>query len=538
MKLIPQRLSFRSRAAARVQADREAPLLAAYRHFRPRGGAKIALFVTLIVISFAYGFYFFLTFPYMVVPLSIPLGLLAALVIWSLPPGDYAPVGALTPLFFVFTAALFLWPNYLAVALPGLPWLTLLRVIGLPTALILLVCTSVSEAFRKRVANSLAADRWVTRALVIFIVLQAISIAFSSTKGVSVSKFTVAQTNWTAMFFLSCFVFSFPGMVTRWVWLIWGMAIVLCGIALWENHLGHVPWADHIPSILRIEDPAVQRTLAGAARAATGIHRVAATTTHPLIFAEYLGLVVPFAVHFALQRYPIYARVAAALSIPLLFFVVLLTDSRLGLGASLLSIVAYFLFWAALRWRQTRKSLFAPAIVLSYPLIFAAFMAATFFVGRLRNEVWGNGATQASNDSRMEQWTTGVQRVLHQPFGYGIGRSADVLGFTNGEGTLSIDTYYLSIVLEYGLLGFVVYFGMFLRAIYIGGRAGISQHASGELLLLIPLTISLVNFVVVKSVLSAEANHPMVYMMLGAVMALTARVQQAEEAAKAAPKAP
>jgi hypothetical protein len=128
-----------------------------------------------------------------------------------------------------------------------------------------------------------------------------------------------------------------------------------------------VPWAGHIPSFLRVDDPAVQRILAGGSGAATKVHRVTATATTPLGLAEMLGLTAPFAMHFVLGRYPLYARLAMGLYIPLAIYVILLTDSRLGVVACLISVMFYLLIWAAVRWYHERKSLFAPAIVLAYP---------------------------------------------------------------------------------------------------------------------------------------------------------------------------
>jgi O-antigen ligase len=114
---------------------------------------------------------------------------------------------------------------------------------------------------------------------------------------------------------------------------------------------------------------------------------------------------------------------------------------------------------------------------------------------------------------------------MGNPIGYGIGMGAERLGFTNLAGVLTIDTYYLLIALEYGLLGFVVYYGMLLTGV---GKAGLAlfnaNEPDREALLLAPLAIAIVVFVVEKSVFSQEANHSLIYMMLAAIMALSARL--------------
>jgi hypothetical protein len=428
-----------------------------------------------------------------------------------------------------------MWPNYLAIALPSLPWMTLLRVFVVPLIAVFLVCLSVSKRFRKQLSDVLSADPYIWKMLVGFVALQTLSLALSGDISMSFNRYIIAQLNWTAIFFVSCVLFLRKGFANLWVALLLIMCVIVCFIGLWEQRLGAVPWAGHIPSFLRVDDPAVQRILAGGFRAATKIHRVTATATTPLGLAEMLGLTAPFAMHFVLGRYPLYARLAMGLYMPLAIYVILLTDSRLGVVACLVSVMFYLLIWAAVRWYHERKSLFAPAIVLGYPLIFTLFVAATFFVGRLRARVWGTGAQQASTDSRIDQWNMAIPKIIKNPIGYGWARGARTLGFTNGDGILTIDSYYISILLEVGVIGFILYYGMFARGIWTGAKTVVQSNESAEIQLLIPISVSLASFVVVKSVFSQEANHPLVFMMLAAVLALTYRART--EAAVAPPPA-
>jgi hypothetical protein len=58
-----------------------------------------------------------------------------------------------------------------------------------------------------------------------------------------------------------------------------------------------------------------------------------------------------------------------------------------------------------------------------------------------------------------------------------------------------------------------------------GKRALQSTDSQGDHGFLAPLALSLINFVVIKSVFSEPDNHPLVFMMLGAVSALMARAR-------------
>jgi O-antigen ligase len=230
--------------------------------------------------------------------------------------------------------------------------------------------------------------------------------------------------------------------------------------------------------------------------------------------------------HLSLDRYRLAARLYGMAFIPVALWVIILTDSRLGVVAALASVMFYLLIWALIRWRQHTQSIIGPAIVIAYPAIFVAAVAATFLVGRLRHQVWGDGSQQASTDARIDQWNMAIPKVVRNPLGNGLGQGADVLGYANQAGAITIDSYYISVLLELGIIGFILYYGMIIRAIWTATRTAIDSRGEQEIRLLLPISVSLINYVIVKSVLSQDANHPLAFMMLGAVVALTYRARK------------
>lgn len=478
------------------------------------------------------GFYFALFAPYVIVPFFVPVAILSALAIWALPDVRNAPTRSMEILFWIFFVALFIWPNYLAIALRGLPWITMIRLTGFPLVFLLLVCTSMSADFRSQIARALRESPMLWKFLLAFIVIQAISIALSRNPAVSVQKFIVAQLTWTSVFFVSCYVFLRPGRIQLWAALFWLVSLAVILIGLWEYTLHRVPWAGHIPPFLKIEDEHVQRILAGSVR--NNQYRLQSTFSTSLGFAEFLALALPFALHFAVAPYKPALRVAAAASIPISLFVVIETGSRLGLIGFILGPTLYLAFWAIVQWRKNRGSLLGPAIALAYPAIFCAIFASTFVVGRIRMKVWGNGTQTASTQGRIEQYQEGIPKVLSHPQGYGIGMATEILGRKNPAGVPTIDTYYLLIALDYGILGFIAYYGMVLWSIYNAGKhAFLSAGRPGrDYGIFIPIAISLTTFFVIKSVFSQEANHPLAFIMMGATAALIFRVREEDRLAK------
>jgi hypothetical protein len=514
-----RRLSLRDRTAG---PERERPMP---QYVQPRTNWLLRFFLCaiLVVACFVYGYGFSLYAPYLMLPFAGPLAILAMIAIWALPQGDYAPISLLNGLFFAFFAVTFLWPDYLAVDLPGLPWLTLRRIVGFPLALTLLICVSVSGDFRAQIKNSLGADRVITSAMIIFLVIQTLSIGLSSSIGSSINKWIVAQTNWTSVFFVGCYIFQKKRLVDRWAKMLLVLGAIVCFFGVWESALGHAPWVGHIPSFLQIEDTSVLRSLAGTVRG--GERRVTSTFGTPLGLAEFLSLSMPFALHYAIGPNSRPLRVAAGLYIVAAFYVIVATGSRLGVVACLLTMMLYLFVWALSKWRNEPSSILAPAIVLAYPALFSLAVASTAFVHRIRVKVWGgaDGNQDASNQGRKDQFIAAVPKIIKRPIGYGVGQGGETLQFKIPDGSLTIDSYYLSVILEYGILGFIVYYTIFIRAAWVGGKFALAESDDEEFKLLFPIAISLVSFVVIKSVFSQEDGHTLPFMLISATLALSAR---------------
>jgi hypothetical protein len=479
----------------------------------------------LLLFCLIYGFAFAILAPFIVMPFAIPPLILLLLIIWAMPDA-VAPVKTMGFFFFAFFIGMIVWPNYISIALPGLPWISIKRLTVFPLVLLLLYSVSVSQEFKKTLRLALESAPLIWKAIAGLAVIATLSVGLSNDLPFSLSKLIVAQTEWTAIFFVSCYVFLKPGLPTRWLLCIWGAAVWVCVMGLWEYRIGYVPWRDHIPSIFKIDDPSVQRALAGAQRSALGTHRVSSTFSTSLGLSEFLALAIPFVLHFVRSEFNWKLRLAAWVSIPTFVFVIVISQSRLGLVGSLISLLAFIFIWALRGRIADRSNPFWTGILVAYPIMSSLIVASTFFVGRIHARVWGNGPQQFSDQSRIEQWKLGIPRILTHPWGFGIGKGNEALGFADNGGFGTIDSYYLLIALEYGVIGFIVYYGMIFFALYLAGMRAISpEPLKGETALLIPIGIALANFIVIKSVFAQSDNHPIIFMVLGMLVALLYRSQ-------------
>lgn len=497
------------------------------------------IYLSVGIFAFFYGFFFALTTIYLLVQLVMPLVMLALLVIWLLPETGRAPIKLIEQLFFAFIFVLLFWPDYMAVDIPPLPWLTAMRIVVTPLALALLLGLSQSSQFRKDLGRVHVAAPAIGRLVLAFGFLAVFSTVFSEEPFWTLNKSSIALLYWVMIFYIAAYVFSKDGRLQTFFTLVWLLCAVISVVAAIEFSMGQVPWANHIPNFLKIEDPAVIRSLAGSTRAYVGIHRVQSKFTTPLGLAEFLSCATPIVLYFVTFGKNVAVRMLAGLTLPLILFAILYTDARLGMVGFFSSLLLFALFWGTLRWKFDRNSLLGPSTVLAFPAIGLTFFVASFFIGRLRNLVWGTGAQTSSNDARVEQMTMGIPKIIHQPWGYGMGRSGAELGFVAPSGQLTVDNYFLTVALDFGILGLAIFLAMFLTAIWKCSRALlVHKTVDADFLMTGPIIICMANFLIIKSVFSQIETHPFFFAVLGAAVALIYRLRQTADAASEDEAAP
>jgi len=503
-------------------ADAPRSLLGGYVGWRFVDRNRRKLLLMLAAFCVVYGFFIAIFMGAVMAVVVLPLVVLAGLVIWLLPDGATAPTVTMYRLLMAYMVAYLVWPDYVALSLPGLPWISAIRLIGFPLVAMFLISLSTSSQYRRELSDVLAGAPWLARMVLIFMGFSVFSLIVSTSFANSMNKLVVAMIYLFAMFFISAHTFRKPGRATLFIYLMWGIMVFNCFIGLWEARLQQLPWAGHIPQFLQIQDPTVLKMFKFRARAASGAYRVQGKFTTPLGLAEFIVLVMPLVIHIALSTRKVLVRLAAIATLPMAFMTLLATDSRLGLSGFMMACLLYLFAWGLLQWRNHKDSIFGPAVLIGYPFMFIGFLAATFFVGKLKLMVWGGGAQQFSSNSRALQWAMGIPKIFARPFGYGIGQSAVTLQFYNGD-DLSVDSYFLTALLEYGILGFASFIGVLVSAMGYGA-AGVFYAREEEDRLLVPLSIALINFLVIKAVFTQVENHSLVFIYLGCVCALAGRV--------------
>lgn len=517
----------------RPRRERPAPIMKPYvdqTRFRRKVAAAVFP-IGLGLFCLIYGFFFALTAPYLLVPFAFPVGILMLMAIWALPDRPHAPTKTMEFFFAGLIVSLIIWPNYLALALPGLPWITVIRLTGFPMTFLLLICLSTSASFRSELRQSLRSVPGLWAAFIVFTAMQFLTLGFSKSIPSSIQRALLQQVNWTAVFVVCAWIFRKPGRAERYVALFVLLSLPVILVTVLESRQQKLLWTGHVPSFLKIDDPTAAAAMTGSVRGATGQYRAKATFSGPLGLGEYLAMMTPFCIHIALGAYRPILRIGAAVLVPAIFMCFILADSRLGIVGFLVSVLLYGLFWGLIKMRRERGSILAATVVYAYPAVFAMAMVGVMFVGKLHRMVFGGGAQAASNAARQNQIHMAIPRFFENPFGHGASQSGTALGYS-ADSFVTVDNYYISLALEYGIIGISAFLAIFGTAIVFGARSAMTPVAlrDRELSLLAPLTIALSAFLVIKGVFSQQDGHPLVFAMLGMVVALAYRVSVAMQA--------
>ena len=113
--------------------------------------------------------------------------------------------------------------------------------------------------------------------------------------------------------------------------------------------------------------------------------------------------------------------------------------------------------------------------------------------------------------------------------GYGTGRAARIIGYWGR--TLSVDNYYLSLAVDYGLPGPII----FLSLLFVTAHSS-RQHAATAppkmAAIYTSLAAALIAFAISRSIISQTGNLSFFYLVLGAFVGVNARLSSARARAR------
>lgn len=496
------------------------PVLAPYVRTAPKARRILASLIGLVLLAFvgaAYGYFFAVLPPAFRLPLALPLAILMLLAIWALPDEGKAPVGIMVRLLFAFVAVAMVWPNYLAIALPGLPWISFRRLTVFPMSIALLIGISISSRFREDLRRYMNGFPIMSKFVLAFVGAQFASLAFSPDRADAVTNFLNFQAMWTAVFFVGLVAFQDRRRAFKLLMLVVVCAVIVAAIGIAESFKQEVLWANSIPSFLKIADSDLSLYITPGFR--NGYYRVKSTLGNPLPYAELMAFSSMAVTLFIFRTRSFSVRVGLVGLNAVIVYGMVQSQSRLGLIGVLFGHALFTIFWAARHWRGNKLSVLGPALTIAFPAAAGVLGMAIMSVSSLHDAVLGGHETAASNLARETQWKMMPDAFIRSPiFGFGPRQGAGELGF--GSKFVTIDSYYISVLLDYGIVGFLIYYSIIFMAIWKAGNIAIWEDGDdGDLAMVSAIVLSV--FLLVKSVSSQEDNHWLIFLFLALVVVLS-----------------
>lgn len=505
------------RNIGREQAPAPLPF---YRNSTSDALSTTLLIAVAIIYTLVSGYFLGVFQQYILLQFTLPIIALLSIILWAIPDKQNLSITGMQRVFLLYVISSVIWPNYLAFSLPGLPWIGLGRLCLFLASAFFFVILSMDQETRSNIGTALKAHKPIRIFFLLFIAVQIFVLVFANEVGDAFSALFNNQMNWTIPFLLGLAVFWRFRNLELFI-----KALLVCGavlslIAVREAELQRLPWVGRIPSFLAIDNPILIPILTGAKRAADGIYRVQTTYTTSLSCAEFMAMITPFILYYMFStRNLIYRILLVALYFGALYTIIV-TGSRLGMIGFAIAHLVYPALVGIRRWARLKNDLVGPSLIALYPAMLGVFMAALLASRRLYVMFLGGGQHQASNDAREAMYSKGIPLIFQNPWGFGVNQGGNALGFRNQAGVLTIDSYYLTIGLDYGVLGFIAFYGMILTAIYIAVRTYFLSSAP-EAKLSAPIGITLGSYLVIKSVLSQSQNQHILFMLIAATLVLS-----------------
>lgn len=458
---------------------------------------------------------------------SVPIAFFTIVILWLMPDVKRGTEPPFAKLLAIFVALRLLWPAYLALVLPGLPWITPPRMVLMVMILMMLVHLPQNGESRERIAGIFTHDKFVMRSFMTFLFIAFAIIPFTADP-IETLDFTVQRLVLNlAPMLMATLLFVQASRIGATIRQMNVVLILTMLISIVENFMQMPPWTNIIPSFLKIDPILMETILSPQARIGDGRYRI--RSTFPIVgyYSQYVGLILPM-LTLAMLKMRGRSVILALLLVPLILQTVWFVNSRTAFVALFITLFGFggMMTMRSIIYPKARDTL-KVAITISIILAMLGGLAAAI-AGSHRLQVYTFGGVQhtASNDTRDVQWANTWRHLRTNPIGVGLGNSPTFVGTTNNKVPFPIvDSLWINQLVDVGVLGFLAFYACLIRLVWIGVvtflRAGTpEEELAGGLALAITI------FIATSYVISHYDNLFIVFMFGSALLSLN-RSQEA-----------
>ncbi|OSZ62741.1 hypothetical protein CAP39_14845 [Sphingomonas sp. IBVSS1] len=406
---------------------------------------------------------------------SLPILGLLGVVIWLLPDADTHSRGETVdlpflPVLLTFIASIIVWPSYIAIVIPGLPWITPPRLILAVLLAMMLIYYPQRGRVRSQIVDTLGYDRIAISLFLLYECLNFIVLPLSPGPAETASYWALQDVmNFSAVIGAAAFLHN-PKNFKPIYAVVTCVAIYSMLVAVLENYMQIPPWAENIPSFMRIDEDWLARILSPQARIGDTRYRIRSTFPVVLYYTLYLSLVMPM-VLYAMTRMTGRFRILGLGLIVLVLHTAWFANARTAIIALIVPLVCFSVMTVARSIangsrRDALKFGIRGMMVLMAVGMLGGVLATSH---RAQMYVFGGKQHAGSNLAREKQWANAWAQLAKNPVGVGLGNSIEIVG-VDVRGKKIVDSLYINMLVDLGYLGFIAYFGMFLRCAWLGVR--------------------------------------------------------------------
>jgi hypothetical protein len=445
-----------------------------------------------------------------------------AILLWAAPDLSLVREETIRRFLLVSMVVILCVPSYYALVVPGLPQISIRRIVLFPFIVLYLLYIASSAQARAHVVYVIEHAKTISIGVVGFLVMIFLSIITSVSFAYSLSDATNAVLTWFLPFFAAASIYKTDRDLMYILRIIAICAICVALLGIVEVPLEKNLMVQIMPESMYeglISDPSFQRMLEGQYR--NGLYRAPSVFGVALSFGEFEAFVAPLGAFFFLFGRGALDR--------LLGFSVVVT-SVLGIWASgsrganlslIVAIVVFIALWIARERRFNPRGLLAPMIVTLAVAGFGALFALTMVSHRAHDMVFG-AEDDLSTQARFNEMDLAMPQILANPItGHGLATSGSVIGYGSNREGYTVDSYPLSLMVETGVPSLVFFVMMIGGSIWTSARAYLGDPSqrgaiNGA------FASALAAFAIYRMALSQRENHSLVFIVCGMIAASAA----------------
>jgi hypothetical protein len=463
-------------------------------------------------------------FSTLVVPLFASLiGIILLLAMWMADDTepDLQKYGSI--LFLAFISLSIAWPNYMAVAIPGLPWITPTRLVLVLASSVLLLQVSQSAVTRKLIRGAINCSRPAYIGLIIFILAMFGTFWLARAPGEALTFVVQQLILWLVPLLIGLWLFNDARIVTKSIIAIIISLLPVMILTLFEYKNQLPIWIPYIPSFLQVEGPQMQ-TFLEAQTLLDGSYRAKGNFGVPLYFTQILLMVLPFIMHGIFDARSPRERMLSVLYLIFILSIILLNNTRTGSTGQLVVIGGMIGIFALRHYLQSRNpfDMTGPVLTVGVPLMGGILALLIALSPRLQTMTIGGSLHAGSDEVRDEQWAKAWAAVLSNPFGHGAQESGPLTGRLR-LGVWIVDSTWINFLVDYGIIG-ALGWAFFLGFVAAAGVLIYLQRHDRSADLCGPAAIAIGAFMMSMYTISYYANIPLVMVFVALVCATRYRL--------------